>query len=236
MWQLAIGGLTLGFLGSLHCAGMCGPLVFALPVYHLNAAKRLFAMLLYNAGRVFTYASIGLVFGLAGRGLYLSGLQQWVSITLGVIILVFFLLSYAKQSPLQFPLLQKMYTFVQQAILRVLRSPAGLPSYLWLGMLNGLLPCGMVYIALATALTFAATSDTVVFMSLFGAGTIPAMIAVSYMGISMNGLVRQLFKKVLPYSMAVVAVLLILRGLHLGIPFVSPVLPHNPGEGVNCHP
>lgn len=236
MWQLALGGLTLGFLGSLHCAGMCGPLALALPVYHFNAAKRLLSILLYNTGRVLTYASIGIVFGLAGRGLYLSGLQQWLSISLGTSILVFLLLNYVRRSPVQFAVVRRLYAFIQQSIVRIIRSPTGLLSYLWLGMLNGLLPCGMVYIALATALTFSATGDTVLFMSMFGMGTIPAMIVVSYAGISMKSSVRQLFKRVLPYSMAVVAVLLILRGLHLDIPFISPLLPLNPGGQVSCHP
>lgn len=236
MWQLVLGGLALGSLSSLHCIGMCGPLALALPVYHLSTAKRWMIILLYNTGRVITYASVGFLLGMAGRRLYLSGLQQWLSIVMGVIILFFLLINYIRHSTLPIPFLNNFYRNIRLRIGNILRSPGGFLSYLWLGMLNGLLPCGMVYIALATALTMTTIAHTVLFMAVFGAGTLPAMMVISYMGFNMNIALRSIFKKVLPYGMAFMGVLLILRGLNLGIPFISPVLPHAPGEEIICHP
>lgn len=236
MWQLVLGGLALGSLSSLHCIGMCGPLALALPVYHLSIARRWMIILLYNAGRVITYASIGFLLGMAGRRLYLSGLQQWLSITMGAIILFFLFENFIRHSTIPLSFLNSFYKNIQQRIGAILRSPRGASSYLWLGMLNGLLPCGMVYIALATALTMTTTLHTVFFMAMFGAGTLPAMMVVSYMGFNMNIALRSIFKKVLPYGMAFMGILLILRGLNLGIPFISPVLPAAPGDAVICHP
>ncbi|MBX3252839.1 MAG: sulfite exporter TauE/SafE family protein [Chitinophagaceae bacterium] len=235
MWQLAAGGLLLGFLSSLHCVGMCGPLALALPVHHLTAFKRNAGILLYNIGRVASYAAIGFLFGLAGRQLYLAGVQQWISVTMGIIILVFLIFSYFRPA-IQIPFINRLYKAIQQRIARILRSPGGIVSYLWLGMLNGLLPCGMVYMALATALTMPGTFDTVLFMMMFGLGTAPAMVIAVYAGLSMNITLRSLFKKAMPYGMAIVGILLILRGLNLGIPFISPVLPHSNGDAVICHP
>lgn len=236
MWQLAAGGFVLGFLSSLHCVGMCGPLALALPVRHLPALKRRAGILLYNIGRVLSYASAGFLLGLAGRQLYVAGMQQWMSVTMGVIILLVLAFNYFRHSAIQVPFINRLYKIIQQRIASILQSPGGLYSYLWLGMLNGLLPCGMVYIALATALTLPGTSDTVFFMAMFGVGTMPAMMAVSYAGLSMNMALRSTFKKIIPYGMAVVGILLILRGLNLGIPFISPMLPHNNSDAVICHP
>ncbi|MBX2922750.1 MAG: sulfite exporter TauE/SafE family protein [Chitinophagaceae bacterium] len=236
MWQLAAGGFVLGFLSSLHCVGMCGPLALALPVHHLPALKRRAGVLLYNIGRVLSYASAGFLLGLAGRQLYVAGMQQWMSVTMGAIILLVLIFNYFRHSAMQVSFINRLYKIIQQRISSVLRSPGGLYSYLWLGMLNGLLPCGMVYIALATALTLSGTLDTVLFMAMFGVGTLPAMIAVSYVGLSMNIALRRTFKKIIPYGMAFVGILLILRGLNLGIPFISPLLPTSNSDAVICHP
>lgn len=236
MWQLATAGLLLGFLGSLHCVGMCGPLALALPVQGLSLHRRRIAILLYNIGRVVSYATIGLLLGFFGRQLYLSGVQQWISVAMGALILLTLFLNYAKHSPVRVPFINALYKTIQRRIAAILQSPGGLISYGWLGILNGLLPCGMVYIALATALTLPGTLNTVLFMTMFGLGTLPAMMVLSYMGLTVNLSLRKMFKKVLPYGMAVVGILLILRGLNLGIPFISPVLPHHADAAASCHP
>jgi len=89
MWQLALAGLSLGLLGSLHCVGMCGPLALSLPMQHLQRHQQFIALVCYNAGRVITYSLMGLVLGLAVRGIYLAGWQQWFSIVLGTVVLLF---------------------------------------------------------------------------------------------------------------------------------------------------
>ncbi|HSC37773.1 MAG TPA: sulfite exporter TauE/SafE family protein, partial [Chitinophagaceae bacterium] len=175
MWQLALAGTSLGLAGSLHCVGMCGPLALSLPIQHLNSARQAIAMIFYHAGRVITYSLIGLLLGLAGRGLYLAGWQQWFSIILGTTMLLLSIRFYFLKKMIQPRWLQPLYSKVQQLMGLFLqpRPPAG---YLAPGIINGFLPCGMVYLALAGALSTSRVTDSVLFMFFFGTGTLPAML------------------------------------------------------------
>lgn len=231
-----ITGFTLGAAGSFHCMGMCGPLSLALPVQHLSKLNKFLSLLLYQLGRVITYAFFGLLLGLAGRRIYISGYQQWFSIIAGSVILLLAVLYFFQRRGLRLPFLNSFYGKVQRIIVRILKSPKGMHSYLLLGMTNGLLPCGMVYIALASSLTFSQTSESVGFMAMFGAGTLPAMLFVSYAGIMLKPELRSAFRKAVPVFVSLMGVLLILRGMNLGIPYLSPELPHSPGTEVLCHP
>lgn len=231
-----ISGFTIGAAGSLHCMGMCGPLSLALPVQHLSKFQKTFSLLLYQLGRIITYAAIGLLLGLAGRRIYISGYQQWFSIIAGTLILITALLYFLKKRGAGFSFFNSFYQRVQHIIIRILKNPSGMISYLLLGMANGLLPCGMVYIALASSLTFSQTTDSVAFMAMFGAGTLPAMLFVAYAGMLIKPEIRSAFRRAVPVFVSLMGVLLILRGLNLGIPYISPELPQSPGESVICHP
>jgi sulfite exporter TauE/SafE len=228
------GGLILGAFSSLHCIGMCGPLALALPVQHLPVWQQRVAALMYNAGRIITYALFGLLFGIAGRGLYMAGFQQWLSIISGAVILVFIINYYLLKKAWQPKWTLKLHGAVQQLMIKTLRTDRK-EAYLLLGMVNGLLPCGMVYVALAAALNFREVQQSVLFMSAFGAGTIPLMLLLSIAGSSFSFTIRGRIKKVVPYLMTVMAVLLILRGMNLGIPFISPVMAGEPAAAIPCH-
>lgn len=236
LWPVLISGFTLGAAGSLHCVAMCGPLSLALPFHHLSKVQKFFSLLLYQVGRILTYSTIGLLFGLAGRRIYIAGYQQWFSIIMGIIILSLAVLYFIQQRTVHLKFLNRFYFFVQQQIGRLLKSSAGLYSFLLLGMANGLLPCGMIYIALATTLSFAEVSQSVSFMAMFGAGTLPAMMLAGYAGKVINPRWRSYLRKLVPVFISLMGVLLILRGMNLGIPFISPGLPLSPGEAVVCHP
>lgn len=225
----------LGLFSSMHCVGMCGPLAMALPVHHLAGIKRFTALLLHQIGRIVTYASMGLLFGFAGRHIYIAGFQQWFSIGMGVLVLALLVLYYYYKKNVQPSFMQAFYKKIQGAIIVLLRSPKGMLTYLLLGMVNGLLPCGMVYVAIAAALTSSTVSHGVLFMILFGLGTLPAMLAMSYFGTSLGLNIRHAMRKAVPYGIALMAVVLILRGMNLGIPFISPVLQSAPGAVVDCH-
>ncbi|MCO5235878.1 MAG: sulfite exporter TauE/SafE family protein [Chitinophagaceae bacterium] len=235
MWQFITGGLILGFFSSMHCVGMCGPLALALPVHHLPNVKRVTALLSYHLGRIFTYASLGLVFGFAGRHLYIAGFQQWFSIAMGVTVLVLLLQYYYYKKNVQPSFMQAFYKRVQQAIITLLKSPKNIFTFPLLGIANGLLPCGMVYVAVAAALTSSAVHQGVLFMTMFGLGTLPALMTVGYWGTSLKPELRRGMRKVIPYGIGLMAVVLILRGMNLGIPFISPVLQNAPGAAVECH-
>ncbi|HVZ97756.1 MAG TPA: sulfite exporter TauE/SafE family protein [Chitinophagaceae bacterium] len=234
LWEFIIAGFTLGAIGSMHCVGMCGPLAMALPVQNFSKQKKLSAISLYQLGRIFTYSILGLIFGIAGRHIYLAGYQQWFSIIMGavVVILVVQYLIFKKSAQPAF--LNRFYSRVQKAIIYFLRSNK-IRNYFLLGTANGLLPCGMVYVAIAGALTFTNVLHSTLFMVGFGAGTLPAMMAISYFGQFIKLSVRNQFRKALPVFATIIGILLILRGLNLGIPFISPVLPGAHNGAISCH-
>ncbi|MEO7982455.1 MAG: sulfite exporter TauE/SafE family protein [Bacteroidota bacterium] len=236
MWPVIIAGFTLGAAGSLHCVGMCGPLSLALPVHHLSSIMKFICLLLYQCGRIITYSVIGLFFGLAGRRIYIAGFQQAFSITMGIVVLGFAVIYFLHKRAINFKLLNRFYAFVQQQMVSLLKSGSGPSGFLLLGMANGLLPCGMIYIALAATLSFTNVSQSVVFMAMFGAGTLPVMMLVGYAGQLIRPALRITFRRLVPVVISVMGIMLILRGLNLGIPFISPGLPHSPGGVVICHP
>lgn len=230
--QALIAALSLGFLSSMHCVGMCGPIALALPLDRRNKVSEVGGILVYNAGRVMSYALLGGFLGLAGMGLLLAGYQQGLSVGMGVLLLAGLLyLRFRSRLP-QF----------QTGWTKALKSAFGNwfgrkdPAALWMiGLLNGLLPCGMVYIALAGATVSGTFQEGALFMAAFGLGTLPSMLSVSlFSGISVQ--TRKWLNKISPSITLAVAVLLILRGLSLGIPYVSPKKPDlNAIEAASCH-
>lgn len=235
MIPILIAGFTLGFAGSLHCVGMCGPLSLALPTGHLSGSMKLLSLLLYQFGRIIMYALLGFIFGLVGRGIYIAGIQQWFSVAMGLLVLLVAVLHFVQQGSIHLSFLTRFYGSVSKLIGRILRRQPGVTGFLLLGMANGLLPCGMVYIALAATLSFYKVYQGVGFMALFGAGTLPAMMLVGYGGQMINPGIKRLFRKSVPFFITATGIILILRGLNLGIAFISPVLPSPAGQAVICH-
>jgi len=224
--------IILGLFGSFHCIGMCGPLVLALPLSKSFLIKRL----LHNLGRVFTYGLFGFIFGLIGSGLYLAGLQQAVSISLGGLILISVVLPFNLKSRfLDSTGLSRIIFKLKQSISKLYKS-GSYKSVFGIGVLNGFLPCGFVYIALTGALVVGDVLNSAVFMIMFGLGTIPAMLAVSLAGKMITINFRDKLKKLVPAFTIVLAIIFILRGLNLGIPYISPKLIFTKtNEEVICH-
>ena len=236
LWPVLISGFTLGAAGSLHCVGMCGPLSLALPVIHLSNSQKFFSLLLYQFGRVITYSLIGLIFGLAGRRIYISGYQQWFSIGLGILVLLLAALYFFNRYTIHLSLLNRFYAYVQKMIGKILKNAGSPFSFLLMGLANGLLPCGLVYVAVAATLSFTDVYHSIGFMAMFGLGTLPAMMLVAYAGQKLKVETRELLRKAIPYFIVAMGLILIMRGLNLGIPFISPELPQSPGGTVVCHP
>lgn len=230
---VVIAGIGMGMVSSLHCIGMCGPLVMSLPLPQQAGFRRILAVITYNAGRLTTYGILGALFGLAGRRLQVAGWQQWLSVVLGIAIILGWL---AARSGKQITFLPAR--ILQQAVTRLnlyLWKRAGKAGFYLLGMANGLLPCGMVYLAVAAAISTGNAVMSTLFMISFGLGTLPAMTGLGYISGWFNQSVRLHLRKLMPVFTVVVGVLLILRGLNLGIPFISPQMPVIPGAGVSCH-
>jgi uncharacterized protein len=222
----------LGLVGSLHCAGMCGPLMLALPAGPGGCRRRLIVgRLIYNAGRIITYALIGSVFGLLGQSFALAGLQRWVSIGAGVLVLggLFFSSRFTFRGPIQ-----QGVNVLKRHFGGLLRRP-GATAQLGLGVLNGLLPCGLVYTAAAGAVATASAWSGLGYMVLFGLGTVPMMLALGLAGHRLQPALRFKLQRLIPVGLTLVGALLILRGLELGIPYLSPVLDPAGGGCGRCH-
>jgi uncharacterized protein len=226
---------VMGAVGSLHCIGMCGPLGLSLPVAHRTNSGRLFGGTLYNLGRVTTYSVLGLTLGLAGQTLFSTRWQSVLSTTLGIIIFLYLLIpSKYKASSFFVSRANRPFLKLRAILGRLFHSPT-YTSLFSIGVLNGLLPCGMIYLALSTSLLAGTAAKGSLFMLFFGLGTFPAMLGVVFFGSYFNQQIRAQLRKAIPVFLFIMATLLVLRGLNLGIPFISPQLPVSSHEPVTCH-
>ncbi|WP_345124091.1 sulfite exporter TauE/SafE family protein [Hymenobacter antarcticus] len=220
-------GFLFGLLGSFHCVGMCGAIALALPGGVDAATSPLRyagGRLLYNLGRVTTYAMLGAGAGLVGQGLRLAGVQQGLSIASGVLILL--LVAVPERYPGRVAGwlgLDRPLAWVKNTLGRLFQQPT-LPALYATGVLNGLLPCGLVYLALAGALSAPGVAGAAAYMACFGLGTLPLMFGLSLSGRLVPLLWRTRMRQAVPYAASVLAVLFIVRGLGLGIPYFSPQL------------
>jgi hypothetical protein len=210
----------LGLLGSLHCAAMCGPLMLALPGLPGGAGRLVAGRIIYQIGRIATYCLLGVLAGLVGKSLFLAGFQRWLSIALGTAILLGWIIS--KKVAVSAPVV-RLVTKLKSAMSAQLQQRS-FSSLALLGMLNGLLPCGLVYVALAGATGSSGIAKSVAYMALFGLGTVPTMLTISLSGRLLPVAVRLKLRGAIPVGVCLLAALLILRGLSLGIPYVSPDL------------
>ena len=215
---------TIGFLGSFHCIGMCGPIAIALPVPKSSKLSFFTGRILYNVGRVVTYSCLGLLFGLVGGRIALAGAQQVVSIILGVAIVIAVLLPQQyKNIFVQHRLVQKLAQPLKSNI-SILFKKGTLSSLFLIGILNGFLPCGFVYIGLAGSIASGNAISGAAVMMLFGLGTVPAMFAATVFGKFINIGIRAKLRKTIPVFAILLAAVFIMRGMNLGIPFLSPKL------------
>lgn len=229
-------GFMLGLLGSMHCIGMCGPIALALPVHHLSPLKKYTGILLYNAGRVFTYMILGWVFAAIGQQLFIGNYQRYLSIAIGVMIIFAVLLDLSNRSRLVvFPYYQKMLSGLQSKMATLLRKDNSVLSLFGIGFLNGWLPCGLVYIAIPAAVALSEPVQGVVFMLGFGLATWPVMVSVSWLGKKITTPFRLQLQRLLPAMILCMGILFIFRGLNLGIPYLSPKIEQTEtGTGAEC--
>ncbi len=160
----------VGLFGSLHCIGMCGPITLALPGFESNLPKVISSRVLYNLGRTITYGFMGAVIGLAGEGISLAGAQRWVSIGSGILLIVIVLIPMSVSS--RFQLLKPAYHFtdyLKKKFGKLLKSKS-VVSVFYIGLLNGFLPCGLVYVAMAGALATGSLSTGHIIYGVFWFG------------------------------------------------------------------
>lgn len=226
-----------GLLGSFHCIGMCGPIAFLLPLDRQNKFKRLVQVFLYHLGRITSYAIMGFAFGLVGKSLSLFGLQQQLSLIIGVLMLIVVLFPFQKKGTNK--LTRAWYRLVgglKSSLGKELKKKRA-DTYFTVGFLNGFLPCGLVYMAIFGAIAGGTAAWGSVYMVLFGLGTVPLMTSAVYLGNFVSAKARQYINRAVPFIVALFAVLFIIRGLGLGIPYLSPQLEITEvSSRIKCHP
>lgn len=233
---MLVSALILGLLGSLHCVGMCGPIAFMLPVDRSNSFRKVSQISLYHFGRLLAYSIIGLVFGLVGKSLYIFGIQQQLSIIIGVLMIVVILLpqkaigKYNLTKPLY-----KLISKVKSSLGKALKKKTA-DTFLTIGFLNGFLPCGLVYMAVFGSVATGSLLEGSLYMVLFGLGTIPLMTTAIYLGKFLNSTIKQRIQKAIPVFVVIIGLLFILRGLGLGIPYLSPApVVETAISAIECH-
>lgn len=224
--------LTIGLAGSIHCVGMCGPLLLALPLDAGGRRQVAGQLAVYHAGRILTYAGLGGLFGLLGQGMALAGLQKGLAITAGIVLLGMALsvggVHWLRGS---LPGLSGFKLWVQARIGKLLRKQE-FRGLFALGLLNGLLPCGMVYAALAGAVSTAEGATGGLFMAVFGLGTLPLLFAVNLLSRAFNLSVRRRMRWFQPVFLLIAGALLVYRGLQLDLSFFESAVPP---AGFDCH-
>jgi sulfite exporter TauE/SafE len=227
--------LLLGLLGSVHCIGMCGPIALALPLQRAKTNSVLQGIFIYNFGRAFTYALLGALSGLAGNALKFAAGQQVLSITAGTIILLSLLAGVFRKQVKISSAFAKWFSAVRNALGKLFKRKRS-DALLLIGILNGLLPCGLVYAALGGAAATGNFLNGALFMFVFGLGTIPVLFSLSYAGTKISFSMREKMRKAVPVFVGIMATLLIIRGLGLGIPYVSPSSSNGKTVCSHCQP
>ncbi len=231
-----LAAFAIGALGSFHCIGMCGPIALSVPMGGKSGLTGIIRALAYNLGRITTYSALGLIVGFLGKQLMFGNFSQGLSIAVGVLILVFLVLPKAitkKVDPTSS--FAKLFLKLKSTFRGLFQSESAFGP-LVLGLVNGLLPCGLVYVGLAGALALGNPLESAQFMAAFGLGTVPIMISIILFGDLISLQWRSKIRKLMPIMFAIMGALFILRGLNLGIPYISPDMEVTETGGIpQCH-
>ena len=243
---LIISAIGLGFASGFHCIGMCGPIALSMGLTKKQATNYYLQNLTYQFGRIFTYSLLGTLLGIVGQGFEMAGFQQYLTIAVGILLILMAIFSFGGNDfASKIPFLSKLLLQVKMNLGKLLQK-ADYRSRFTTGILNGFLPCGMVYMALTASLAAGGIWQGASFMALFGLGTLPFMFAVVLLGNLMTTTFRIKILKFVPVLMIVLGGLFILRGLEIGIPYISPKkealkiihnnsTEHQEGNHATCH-
>jgi uncharacterized protein len=220
-----VAGLALGLAGSLHCIGMCGPIALALPGKRTHSWSMTGEKLTYQFGRVTTYTVLGALAGIGGKVVVDAGFTQALSIVSGILMIVTAIVQLILHKILiPSSLTDKVLVPMHRFFSRSFKGRGGYVSHFGIGLVNGLLPCGLVMSALMGSIGTGSVVEGAAFMGLFGLGTVPLMSAVAILGATLSCNIRRRLRFATPAIAVLIGVVFILRGLSLGIPMVSPVI------------
>lgn len=213
-----ISAITLGLLSSLHCAGMCGPIAMMLPADNRTLSTAVRGRLVYNIGRVATYLLIGVIAGFLGFAIAIQGFQRELSMMAGLVILISLLISFNNKGKLFFYRWSQVIATPIRKPLKKLFASKNISALFLIGVLNGLLPCGFVYVSAACATATGSIYTASLFMLLFGVGTFPVMMAISLLSQFTGTRFRKVYARVSPIAMALLALMLVARGAFISLP------------------
>ncbi|MFZ0453701.1 MAG: sulfite exporter TauE/SafE family protein [Ignavibacteriaceae bacterium] len=223
-------GLIIGFIGSFHCLGMCGPIALALPIPDSDNFRFYAGRVIYNLGRILSYALMGILIGFISEKLVISGFQQILSVSLGILILIIVLIPRGIRNRIfAANIIQKLIIPLKSSI-GTLFKQKNYFSFFSIGFLNGFLPCGFVYAGLAGAISTGSAFNGMLFMIFFGLGTFPAMFTISLFSKFIKLGLRKKLNRLVPAFAIFLALLFIMRGMNLGIPYVSPKIGNKPAS------
>ena len=210
-----LAAFTLGLAGSLHCTAMCGPLLISLSLGDKGKNNYLKSTVIHHSGRIFAYTVMGMAMGLIGSVFSLGGFQQKLSLIAGFFLLMTLVVSMKCKNESGFTswIKKKWAKFIHERNIK---------KRFLLGALNGLLPCGLVYTALAAAAVTGNWYKGGIFMMIFGIGTFPLLAGFTWSGLKAGGTFQKFKNIILPTATCLTATILILRGMDLGIPYISP--------------
>ncbi|MEZ4937021.1 MAG: sulfite exporter TauE/SafE family protein [Crocinitomicaceae bacterium] len=218
--MIYVSALLLGLASSFHCVLMCGPIAMALPLGKSSKSRKAFGIALYSAGRIVTYILLGVIAGILGIGATLYGIQDAVSLIMGIVIMLFaifpFILRYFEKNSSRLIWKSKYFS----KTLGSLFKSNSLEALFYLGFLNGLIPCGLVYVAIASSLVLGEFYEFALYMFLFGLGTVPLMVLAILFGVEMK-------KRIVGKYRLVIPVFVFLLGMFL---FIRPALIHQDSE------
>lgn len=210
---------SLGFLFSFaHCLGMCGGIVAAYSATLPGGGRGDWsAHVLYSLGRTLSYSMLGLGVGAFGSavelGGRLAGVQGALSLVAGVamILLGLGMLGWRRLSPESLPSLAERAWF--KALFRRAMTLDPRARTFGVGVLNGWLPCGMVYSGVALAATTGSALGGSLTMASFGLGTLPAMLLLGLIAYRVGVTIRQRLQQIGALVLMAIGVLTVIRGL-----------------------
>lgn len=204
---------ALGLTGSLHCVGMCGPLMLA-----MGAGNGLPSALAYQTGRIGVYLLLGALLGGLGLGMQLWNAQSTVALVSGGMLVTFAVL---RLDPGKLLARQPWFARFQlrlRSVASTFAAQGGLRAKLILGACNGLLPCGLVYLAVIAAANAGSPGKGAAFMLAFGLGTLPLLLGSLLLGRRIVRLGPDRLAAITPYVIGLAGLLLLWRGWTAYVP------------------
>jgi sulfite exporter TauE/SafE len=211
----------MGLISSLHCIGMCGPIALALPVHKGSRLQQFSGLLIYNSGRVLSYSVLGLLVGGIGTSLAWLGYLRYLSVFAGLLMLVYVFWPARLDKHFRPPVFWARSVGFLKKRMSVLLQSRTAGGWLALGIFNGLIPCGMVYMALMSSIATGNVTSGAIYMMIFGLGTFPAMVSIGIAKQKFTPVFRSHIRRFAPVMLAVAGIWLVVRGLLVDLPVNS---------------